>query len=79
MKFSRKSWTITKVEGDGGIPVEDVIVEGRLPSWNFSELAVPANFLNYGTYLFTYKLQLLASEVFPLFRTASTYMTVCTY
>ncbi|XP_063886174.1 polycystin-1-like protein 2 isoform X1 [Scylla paramamosain] len=73
---TKKSWTITKVEGDGGIPVEDVIVEGFIPSWNYSELAVPANFLDYGTYLFTYKLQLLASKVFPLFRTASTYMTV---
>ena len=73
---NRKSWTITKVEGDAGTPVADILVEGILPSWNFSELTVPERFLDYGTYVFTYRLQLLASKVIPLFRTASTYITV---
>lgn len=74
--YPRKSWTVTKVEGDAGVPVAEIPVEGILPSWNFSELSVPARFLGYGTFFFTYRLQLLASKIFPLFRTASTYVTV---
>ncbi|XP_037780942.1 polycystic kidney disease protein 1-like 1 [Penaeus monodon] len=73
---SRKSWSMMKVEGEEGIPVSDVILEGVLASWNFSQLSVPPLFLEYGTYCITYRLQLLASKIFPLFRTASTYFKI---
>lgn len=73
----RKTWTIQQVKGEDGVAVRDVEVEGVLSSWNYSHLNIPPRFLVYGTYRFTYSLQMLASKIIPLFRTAYTYVQVC--
>ena len=64
------------MEGEEGNPVRDVIIEEIVSSWNFSRLSIPPLFLDYGTYKFSYTLQLLASKIFPLFKTVNTYVKV---
>ncbi|XP_076032915.1 polycystin-1-like [Oratosquilla oratoria] len=72
-----REWTISRVDKTTNNPVEDIVIQGLISSWNFSQLSVPPLFLDYGTYKLTYELRLTVSKIFPpLKATAYTYHEV---
>ncbi|CAL4110573.1 unnamed protein product, partial [Meganyctiphanes norvegica] len=71
-----KEWSLMQVSELDGNPIKEIITKEVINSWNFSMLSIPERFLEYGTYLVSYRLQLLASKIFPLFRISSTYIKI---
>lgn len=59
-----------------GDPLKDVLVENVIPSWNYSQINIPALFLQIGVYKLTYYLTLECSKIFPLTRSDFTHVEI---
>ena len=64
------------VNETSGEITEDINLKEKIQSWNFSQLAIPMNFLEYGLYKCEYFFELHASPVYALKRTDFTYFRI---
>nr|XP_027236381.1 uncharacterized protein LOC113827703 [Penaeus vannamei] len=69
-------WTVTMVDKWTGDPLKDVLVENVISSWNYSQINIPALFLQIGVYKLTYYLTLECSKIFPLTRSDFTHVEI---
>ncbi|XP_064105654.1 uncharacterized protein LOC135215142 [Macrobrachium nipponense] len=53
---TKKRWQIFAVDDLWGFIVEPIATMDVVPTWNMSEVVIPANYLKYGRYMLTYTL-----------------------
>ena len=75
MNCLRYWWSITKEASFPLRAVEDIKIEGILPTWNTSSLLIPPHFLKYGFYRINYNMQILFNN-YNVMRTSFTYTKI---
>lgn len=72
----RRYWNIYKVDNVTASVLEEVIIKDKLKAWNFSTLAVTPLYLPLGHYKLKYTVDVLASKIITLVRSAYTYVEI---